>query len=184
MVCGFASSRFRLQFSPLVSSTVPLVCTATLSVPIIELDISMDMSTSWGIGICMGVCWAGWKLNSELADSCLGKIDLLEAIVIKLIVYILKALGYRDCCITVLSNNKGLIGAYLRGRSCNVLINLSIHRATAILWERNISLNLIYVKSADNLADPILQEILGQSDRRISAPFKLLEELQPLLFYA
>ena len=34
VVCGFASSRFRLQFSPIISSTVPLVCTTTLSVPI------------------------------------------------------------------------------------------------------------------------------------------------------
>ena len=152
--------------------------------PPIKLNISVDTSTSWGIGVCMGVCWAGWKLNPEFADGPLGKIGLLEAVVIELIVYILEVLRYRDCCITVLADNKGVIGAYLRGRSRKVLINLSIRRVTAILWERNISLNLVYVKSAENLADPISRGILGQPDHQISAPFKLPKELLSFLSYA
>ena len=152
--------------------------------PPIDLNISVDASTSWGIGVTMGICWAGWEINPGFANGPFGKIGLLEALAVELIVYILEALGYRDCCITVLSDNKGVIGAYLRGRSRNVLVNLSIRRVTAILWERNISLNLIYIRSAENPADPISQGILGQPDRRISAPFRLPEELEPLLSYA
>ena len=132
----------------------------------------------------MGICWAGWKVNPGFAEGPFGKIGLLEAIAVELIVYILEALGYRDCYITVLSDNKGVIGAYLRGRSRNVLVNLSIRRVTAILWERNISLNLVYVKSAENPADPISRGILGQPDRRIAAPFQLPVELESLLTYA
>ena len=44
VVCGFVSSCFRSQSSPFISSTVPLMCTATLSVPITALPIAPSLS--------------------------------------------------------------------------------------------------------------------------------------------
>jgi hypothetical protein len=52
-------------------------------------------------------------------------------------------------------DNQGMIGVFAKGHCPSFEINLSVCRALSILAARNIHLQLRYVKSAKNPADPI-----------------------------
>jgi hypothetical protein len=60
---------------------------------------------------------------------------------------------YKDLHILIRSDNKGAIGAHQKGRCPNADINLCARRSFALAAGNNITPNIVYVPSADNLAD-------------------------------
>ncbi|RXW11908.1 hypothetical protein EST38_g13947 [Candolleomyces aberdarensis] len=149
----------------------------------LDLGISVDASTDWGIGLVWGNEWDAWRLAKSWKGP--GRdIGWLECLALELLVLHLEAKGLKDCRVRVQSDNQGIIGAYYKGRSRNFEVNFSIRRFMYILDALHVSLDVVYVKSADNPADPISRGNLGPGPRRISSKFELPEELRPHIFHA
>ncbi|RXW17779.1 hypothetical protein EST38_g8069 [Candolleomyces aberdarensis] len=149
----------------------------------LDLGISVDASTDWGIGLVWGNEWDAWRLARSWKGP--GRdIGWLECLALELLVLHLEAKGLRDRKVRVQSDNQGIIGAYYKGRSRNFEVNFSIRRFMYILDALHISLDVVYVKSADNPADPISRGNLGPGSRRISPNFVLPEELRPYITHA
>ncbi|KAJ3498213.1 hypothetical protein NMY22_g19622 [Coprinellus aureogranulatus] len=147
-----------------------------------DLGISVDASTDWGIGLKWGDDWDAWRVK----DGWKGPwrdIGWLECLAIELLVLRLEERGLHDCRIRVLSDNQGIIGAFWKGRSRNVQVNFSIRRFMAILDSLHISLEVEYVKSEDNPADPVSRGIVGPSSRQLTPTVPLPPELESYLFH-
>ncbi|KAJ2923621.1 hypothetical protein H1R20_g13481, partial [Candolleomyces eurysporus] len=166
---------------------------------LLDPGISVDASTDWGIGLVWGDEWDAWRL-AEGWKGPWRDIGWLECLALEFLVLHLEARGLRDCKVRVQSDNQGIIGAYYKGRSRNVEVNYSIrrffllsllsphlthsdNRFMYILDALHISLDVVYVKSADNPADPISRGDLGPGSRRIASKFELPTELRPYVLH-
>ncbi|PPR08177.1 hypothetical protein CVT24_001713 [Panaeolus cyanescens] len=133
--------------------------------PLLDFDIFVDASTEWGIGISIRGRWMAfplipdWKSLAHNRDIC-----WLECLAVEFLVYVLEAEGLENCSVVVRSDNMGTIGAVQKGRSRNPHINLSMRRIFSVIASRFISLNLVYVASEDNVADPISRGIFDSQD--------------------
>lgn len=149
---------------------------------VLDLDISVDASSEWGIGIKWGDAWDAWKVKEDWRGP--GRdIGWLECLAIELLVLHLETRGYHDCRVRLLSDNQGIIGAYWKGRSRNAEVNYSIRRFMVILDSLHISLEVSYVRSAENPADPISRGDVGSKDLQLSPSISLPEELVPYIFH-
>jgi len=147
-----------------------------------DLGIYVDACTSWGIGIVIDGSWAAFWLKDDWKvpdhDIC-----WLETVAIKLLVYFLEQLGFRDAHLRIYSDNKGTIGALAKGRSRNHPINLAIRHILGVLYPLFISSDFTYVSSAENLADPISHGDLGSPDKILLPKFTLPDELKSFFIY-
>ncbi len=101
----------------------------------LNLNIFVDASTSWGVGILLDGKWMAFKLrpqwNTSRIDNDVSRgICWLEMIAVELVIYAVQASGLSHCKILIHSDNMGVIGAVAKGRSPNYHINLSIRRMT------------------------------------------------------
>lgn len=145
--------------------------------PQMDLGISVDASTSWGIGMIINGQWAAFQLsNSWKEKGC--DICWLETLAIEFLIYFLIALGYCDTRILIRSDNMGAMGTHTKGRCPNWHINMSIRRAYSSLSTSNIIPSFEYIESKNNPADPISHGILGRPEDHIPIPIMLPEELQ------
>lgn len=147
-----------------------------------DLAISVDASTDWGIGVTIGSLWCAWKTLSGWRGPS-RDIGWLEGLAVELTCYLLEAKGIRDSQVLINSDNQGIIGAFGKGRSRNFQVNLSIRRSGTCLYACNNTLDLRYVKSEDNPADPISRGILGSKDQHLKLQIALPQELTPFLAY-
>lgn len=147
---------------------------------VIDLRISVDASTEWGIGLKWGDEWDAWRVQEGWKGPW-RDIGWLECLAIELLVLHLEIRDYKNCRVRVLSDNQGIIGAYWKGRSRNVQVNYSIRRFMSILDSLHLFLEVEYVRSEDNPADPISRGELGAPDLRLSPPISLPPELIPYL---
>lgn len=140
--------------------------------PVSSLDIFVDASTSWGIGIVIDDRWLAFKLkpNWKVPGRDIG---WLETIAVELISHILDHWDFHDARIVIHSDNQGTIGAMVKGRSPNYHINMSIRRSYSILMPRFILPSLIYIESAKNPANSISRGILGPHESRLPICLKL-----------
>ncbi|EEB86644.1 hypothetical protein MPER_16327, partial [Moniliophthora perniciosa FA553] len=148
--------------------------------------IYVDASTDWGIGILINKRWAAfrlapdWKLHLPGRDIC-----WLETVAVELLLYYLAELSYRNVRLLVHSDNQGTIGAFAKSRSPNVWINLALRRMYGVTNSCHINLQLEYVNTKDNLADPISRGILGSHDYRLGplVPGIIPEEFLQFITY-
>ncbi|KAF7315099.1 Reverse transcriptase ribonuclease h [Mycena indigotica] len=127
----------------------------------------VDASTAWGIGLWLDGCWGAWKGTGNW-KSRQRHIGWLETVAIELLVLTLESLDFENAYLLVHSDNQGVIGAFDKGRSRNPDINLSLRRIFVALAARNIALDLVYIPSANNPADPLSRGILPKAASRIS----------------
>jgi len=79
-----------------------------------DLHLFVDASTSWGIGIIIGDCWASFELSPTWKIA--GRdICWLETIAIELLAYFLEEMGLHDCWLLIHSDNQGTISALDKG---------------------------------------------------------------------
>jgi hypothetical protein len=122
--------------------------------PPVDHELYVDASTEWGIGIKRGRYWDAWRGVGQW-HSPSRHIGWLEAVAVELMVYAIEELGLHDANLIVYSDNQGVIGAFDKGRSRNYEMNLCVRRSHCVLAAHNITLDLRYVESAQNPADPI-----------------------------
>jgi hypothetical protein len=102
---------------------------------------------------------------------------------VELVCLLVESKGLHDADVLIRSDNIGVIGAFEKGRGRNFMVNFSIRRTNVLLVDNNLSLSFEYVKSEDNLADPISRGVLGSLDSRfpsiIDLPVGVSEYLLP-----
>lgn len=146
-----------------------------------NLGISVDASGDWGIGILWGKQWAAWK-SLPGWESTGRKIGWLEGVAVELAAYLLEAKGVRNTHVLIHSDNQGVIGAFNKGSSANIQVNLSIQRVGACLLALNNQLKLEYISTEKNPADPISRGALSNLDPTMRLPdIELPQELRPYL---
>lgn len=118
----------------------------------IDLDIFVDASTGWGIGLTIENSWDHWRLvegwKSEGRD-----IGWAEMLAIELGLRALVERGYADAHIRMRSDNQGVVGALRAGKSRGVETNRVLQRVVTLMLERSLWLSVDWVASADNPAD-------------------------------
>jgi hypothetical protein len=144
--------------------------------PLQDLGIYVDTSTSWGIGIIIGDKWAAFRLSPSWKipgrDIC-----WLETVAIELLIYLLEAKAFRETHLLLHSDNQGTIGAFEKGCSGNIHINLAICHTHLVLMDLSIITQTTYVESHANLADPISHGEPGAAGKQLFPTFKLPDEL-------
>jgi hypothetical protein len=147
-----------------------------LHLNLVNPNVFVDASTSWGIGIWFDGKWDAWKLSDNWKGPS-QDIGWLEGITLEFIIYILAASDFSDARVTIHSDNKGVISAFDKGQCRNPEINLSIRRSATTLASHNLLPSLVHVNPEDNLADPISCGILGSPALRLGVEFNMPNEL-------
>jgi hypothetical protein len=119
----------------------------------------------------------GWRIAGR-------DIGWAETIAVELAALWIADAGICDAHVRVYSDNTGVIGALLRGRSRSVPRNQSIRRISHILAPINVTIDSQYVASASNKSDPFSRGELGPANKMLPIHFALPGELQPFLVHA
>jgi len=145
-----------------------------------DLDIWVNASSSWGIGLVIKNFWSAWRLllGWDHEDRDIG---WAESVALELAVLWLVRQGFSNCNVIVRGNNTGVIGAFNKGCSWNASWNATIFRMASCLVPFNISVVPVYVASSENRADPVSHGILGPQHLHLGSTFKLPLELSLFL---
>jgi hypothetical protein len=148
--------------------------------PLVDPDIFVNASTSWGIGLTVASLWKAWSFLSGW-QSHGHNIGWAESIALELAVNEIAACGFHDVHVLVHSDNKGSIGQYIHGQSCNPFINESIVCTSLITRNANFNIALDYVKSSRNPADAASCGMLPGNSLCLPVVFWLLDAITPFL---
>jgi hypothetical protein len=140
--------------------------------PRLNKFLYVDASTSWGIGITANGLWDAWQCKPGWRSKT-RHIGWLEGVALELLIYAIEERGLHDVHLLVHSDNKGIIGAFDKGRSRNFDINLSIRRSAYVLASLNVSLDLTYIESKKNPADPLSRGEFWPASQRLYSKFTL-----------
>jgi len=147
-----------------------------IKLPHHDLDLCVDASTSWGIGLYVSNRWAAWRLVDSW-NTCGQDIGWAEAMVIELAISWLTKCGWQNACIKIHCDNDLVITSFWKGRSRNPPQNDSICRISSSLTAANLTIDPTYVPSAINKADPLSRGLSGPEslciEPRIVAPLEL-----------
>jgi len=145
-----------------------------------DMDISVDASRSWGIGIVIDDQWDAWRWKAPWHFE--GRnIGWAEAVAVELAAHILLERGLSNAVIVIHGDNQGVIGSFGRGRGRNFHVNLAVRCMDAIAASSNMLYKLKYVESSQNKADPISRGELGPRADQVTDYVMLPEELNPFL---
>lgn len=149
----------------------------------LDIDIYVDASTSWGIALVVEGAWRAWCYHpGALLDG--RDIGWAESIGIEFAIRHIAALGHQGRHVVVRSDNQGSIGQYLHDRGRNIHTNASIKRSIPLVLQSDFDIDLIFVPSALNLADPFSR---GEQDAMVRHPelprlFAIPGDLSTFLF--
>jgi hypothetical protein len=144
--------------------------------PIVDLEIYVDASTSFGIGLTVGPFWRAWQFLPGWQSH--GRhIGWAESVALEFAVMEAAARDLHDVRVLVHSDNKGSIGQYIHGRSRNPFINQSIIRTSDITKNANFDITLDYIESAKNLADAASRGVLQDDSLRLPIAFRIPEAI-------
>ena len=139
---------------------IPNPTCTLVELPKRDLDIWVDTSTSWGLGLCIGNKWASWCLLEGW--DCNGRdIGWAETIALELAVLWLTQSGWHDCSLKIHCDNTSIIAYFWKGHSRNPSRNDSLARSTSCLTASNISICPTYVQSSLNRANPFSRGLSG-----------------------
>ncbi|KAF7296680.1 hypothetical protein HMN09_01076800 [Mycena chlorophos] len=143
--------------------------------PVQDLSIFVDASTSWGIGILIGQRWSAMRLRRDWRNGGSSARDIcwLEAVALEVLFHFLPQLGLSGTHLKIHSDNRGAIGAHEKGRSASSELNLCVRRSSELLLLHDIVPSYEYVASADNPADPISRGELLHNSLKMSPSFTL-----------
>lgn len=129
-------------------------CGRTIQVipPEEDIQLFVDASSSWGIGLVVGERWRAWRLAEDWKSE--GRdIGWAEMVAVELAVRWLAELGFQGRHVLIRSDNAGVVGALKAGFSRSTQQNRVLQRIVEKLLEEQFWVSTIWVASADNLAD-------------------------------
>ena len=122
-----------------------------------SIGLYCDASTSWGIGITIGNRFDRFKLLPDWNSTENRSIGWAEFVALEVLICSLRGyLGleaFRNRHFLAYSDNKGVVGAWLKRSSRNVEQNTILNRILRLLLKNQSFLSIRYVESAKNPAD-------------------------------
>jgi hypothetical protein len=122
-----------------------------------SISLYCDASTSWGIGITISDRYDRFRLLPDWDSAGSRSIGWAEFAALEILICSLrgylgsKAFGNRH--FLAYSDNKGVVGAWLKRSSKNVEQNAILNRVLRLLLKNRSFLSIRYVESAKNPAD-------------------------------
>jgi hypothetical protein len=129
-----------------------------------DFGIYVDTSTSLGVGFVISEHWYVLLLHKDWKRDGID-ICWLEVVALELCFLFLKQLAFKDIYVLVRSDNKGVIGPLTKGRSPNLDINLCARHSFMVKAGCRITTKIVYVPTADNIADTPLPSYLVHKNR-------------------
>jgi hypothetical protein len=142
-----------------------------------DLNIFIDASTSWGIGVVIEDQWLAWRLADGWQEDG-REIGWAEMVALQLLVLTLIASRAPPATYSVRSDNKGVVGAFDANYSRSPLQNAILRHIFTLLRDHDIWLEMKWVPSADNLADGPSRGIFPPFSSRIDADFSIPHPLR------
>ena len=148
--------------------------------PLLDKDIWVDASSSWGIALVVNHRWAAWRLVSGwMSDG--RDIGWVEAVALEMATIWLSETDHHDARVVVRCDNVSVIDAFHKGRSQNTHRNACLMRISSILALANLVLIPMYVSSDFNKADPISRGKANYDQSRLLPPIQVPCVLSPFL---
>ncbi|KAK4703269.1 hypothetical protein P7C70_g2950, partial [Phenoliferia sp. Uapishka_3] len=122
-----------------------------------------------GVGILVGKRWdyapcvPGWDAESTDNIDRAEAIGILLALILMFGIYGSSLDGH---IIKALCDNKSVVGGWAKGRNRNAAVNLIIREIDQLLCIHGCRLDLKYVKSEENKADPVSRGTFGDIENR------------------
>ncbi len=85
----------------------PPLCRSLVSLPLCDLDLWVDASSSWGIGLYVGGEWAMWQLAPNWSSAS-QDIGWAEAVALELAVLWMAEASHHDTCMKVHCDNTSM----------------------------------------------------------------------------
>jgi hypothetical protein len=115
-------------------------------------EIHVDASTSWGIGFVWQGKWLAWKLKAGWKAE--GRdIGWAEMVAVYLAVTVLVAAGLCHAHFILRSDNAGVCGATVAGKSRNAAQNEILRRTVDLFRDHDLTLTVKWISTVENLAD-------------------------------
>ncbi len=182
-------SAFRLSFSKSPVQALltngkhfPAVLPSTTSVllNLAHPNIFVDASSTRGIGVHIDGLWDAWRYRQHHSFTS-ADINRLEALAVEIGVHTIQARGAQA---TIFSDNTSVIRAFNEKKSRDILIYSSVKRTHTLLEAMKMKVELLYVSTKDNPADPYSRGKFGLPEKRIVRPLRLPRELRSLVLRA
>lgn len=117
-----------------------------------NVDLFVDASTSWGIGLVLDGRWLAWPLKTGWKSD--GRdIGWAEMVAVDLAVKTLINAGYANCHVILKSDNTGVVGALTAGYSRSTQQNFILRHIVDSFQAHGIWLTIKWIASDMNLAD-------------------------------
>jgi hypothetical protein len=143
----------------------------------LNVNIWVDASSGWGIGLMVGERWRAWKLlPGWKADG--REIGWAEAVALEVAIRHIAGMGVNHRQVKIHSDNQGSIGQYRKGKGANRHTNKCIRRAVSIMMKKGFDVELEWVRSADNRADALSRGVPHANAFRLENTFDLPVELR------
>jgi hypothetical protein len=152
-----------------------------------ELSVYVDASTSWGIGIIVNGSWFAWELigdwralsQSDVEDR--RSIGWAEMVAVELATLYLIAAGWGGHHLIINSDNMGVVGALLGGRSRNAEQNAALCRIVESMLSSSMWITPVYVNTLANPADGPSRGVFDRMSHMLPNIVKIPLPLQPFL---
>ena len=146
--------------------------------PLVDLDIWVDASNSWGVALVVSAEFQAWQLRPGW-DTEGRHIGWAECVGIEIAISFAVQSGVQDYRVLVHSDNSGAVGQFLKGRSRNIQINAAIICAEDRSRSANISVEPVYVTSEENRADGASRGMPQPDLSPLPCPIALGAAIQP-----
>ena len=143
-----------------------------MPLPKSDLDLWVDASTSWGLGLCIGDKWDAWHLLVGWAQD--GRdIGWAETVAIELVVLWLVQSGWHNHYFRVNCDNTLVIPG--------TLLEITLFVEPPPAWKPATSPFLPYIPSVQNRTDPFSRGLTGAKYSHVVPSVILPKELCPFL---
>lgn len=116
------------------------------------IEVFVDASTSWGIGLIIDGKWLAWKFREGWKSD--GRdIGWGEMVAVELAVRTLITAKFEDCHIVIRSDNKGVVGALAAGRSRGTQQNAILRQIVRLLQDHTVWVSTVWIATLENPAD-------------------------------
>lgn len=146
--------------------------------PPLDMEIFVDASTSWGVGMILEGRWLAWELKHGW-ESEGRNIGWGEMIAIELAVRTLVAGKLSNAHVIIRSDNQGVIGALRGGKSRGEQQNAILRKIVWLMQEHGIWVSTEYVNTKENPADGPSRGIFPSRNELIAHPPAIPYHLKP-----
>ena len=135
-------------------------------------SLSVDASTSWGIGLVLDGRWLAWQFKDNWKSEG-REIGWAEMVAIELALHTLITAKFTKCHLIIRSDNQGVVGALKAGKSRGTQQNLILREIVKLIQDNELWISTIWIPTSENPADDPSRGIFPGKDLLYAFPPRL-----------